>query len=453
MMKRFRKLFALIMVLALLLSMSISVFAVSTVDELAAAIGEGNTDVLVEADIDGEGLIIDISGKGVSINSEKDDAGNNKYTIGNIGFGADYENPGSATINMDTGTIGAFGKAEVIVNGDVTGADETLNEDGTVDEYARAAVNAYGESTVIVNGNVAGGSGNPDKEGLDAPTGYSDGANAIEAGDSATVMVNGNVSGGDAYGTYAYAGDGIILDDQATVVVSGNVTGGSVHADPGIAAENDLVSDGGCAIYMENSATVTVGGNVTGGSTNGDGGYGGVGISIRGTNEEVGSIAVGGSVTGGTATAENGGSGAGIFVVGDLDSTPSITVGSYDSISGFYVGGDETMDQDGFLEGLKASIVIITPQEEEPEIVGPNYDPHYGYLLQQIKKAKAGDEITTDVGARKTIPAAVIDAARKAEVKLIIKWTGGDDLVITKDFAEEVVGDVLLTELAEMLKK
>ena len=62
MMKRFRKLFALIMVLALLLSMSISVFAVSTVDELAAAIGEGNTDVLVEADIDGEGLIIDISG-------------------------------------------------------------------------------------------------------------------------------------------------------------------------------------------------------------------------------------------------------------------------------------------------------------------------------------------------------------------------------------------------------
>ena len=74
-------------------------------------------------------------------------------------------------------------------------------------------------------------------------------------------------------------------------------------------------------------------------------------------------------------------------------------------------------------------------------------------LLGKIRKAQPGEEIIINVYNRMSIPAAVIEAVREYDVKLIIKWAGGDDLVITKDFTAEVSGVILLKDLAELLKK
>ena len=197
-------------------------------------------------------------------------------------------------------------------------------------------------------------------------------------------------------------------------------------------------------------------GNVTGGNTNGDQGVGGFGVYIAPDDSGgVGSLYVGGAVTSGTAP-ENGTAGVGIYLYGeDIEAVdaplPDMTVGSYDSIGGIFcsvVDGSlvEREMTDEELDAIKAT--IKSPAGENKKVG----DVMWTNLIGKIRKAQPGDEITINVYNRMSIPASVIEAVREFDVKLIIQWAGGDDLVITKAFTAEVSGTILLKDLAEMLK-
>ena len=426
-MKLFRRMSALLMALMLMLSMSLTVLAAeydNMNDGFAHEANEGNnydTDVNINLTTPDGGTFT--AKEGYTYNITVDEGGSLD--------GAEFN--GAGTVNI--------------------GSEENEVEVGFIGAFEDVAVNVYGD--------VCGIDGDPNGVDYDDPTDYSDGSPGVFAADNATVSVTGDVSGGDSYGTYGYGGDGVTAYDTATVTVGGNVTGGSVTADPNTEVYTDenfvnYSSRGGAAIVMANSASVSVGGNAIAGSTNGDAGDAGVGVYIEPWSEEGGSLTVGDAVTGGSA--ENGTDGVDIYVyaedIEDSDAPlPDMTVGSYDSIGGtFYSNTGEIRDMtDEELAVVQESIKVI--EKVEPETVQVGYDSHYGYLYQMIKMAKAGDEITTDIGARKSIPAFIIDVAREAEITLIIKWTGGDDLIITKDFTGEVSGDILLTDLAAMLKK
>lgn len=505
-MKLFRRLSALAMVLALLLSMSISVFAAEfdNMDEGFAYDG-ADTDVNITIDTtDGgyyytaqEGKTYTISGSGelaggsfagsgtveinTAVTSDLDASGTVQVTVKDGVDGSVYAND-NASVSVGgkvAGDVVAYGEANVSVSGDVNGVvyaegyavdsadgSATLTVGGDVDGGAYAEGSAeltivgdvnggvYAEDStfVSVGGDVNGCDGDPGDVDYDDPGDYSDGKAGVMAYGNATVTVGGNVTGGDAYGTYGYGGVGIYAMEYATVSVDGNVTGGDVIADPNTESDG-YESWGGSAIYMDGTgATVTVGGNATGGSTNGDAGKAGSGIYIDDTYfeaDEAGSVAVGGAVTGGTAP-ENGTEGMGIeFDLVSEDTTlPELTVGSYDSIGGSAGGEPLTEEQ---LNAIKAEIKIA-PKAQPGESVQVA-DTFWPNLIAKIRKAQPGDEITVNVYGRKSIPASVIEAVRQYDVKLIIKWNGGDDLVITKDFTAEVKGNILLKDLAEMLKK
>ncbi|MBR4291213.1 MAG: hypothetical protein IKT52_11345 [Oscillospiraceae bacterium] len=400
-MKLFRRTFALLMVLALMMSMTISVFAVTTVEELQQAINNGETDITIQNNIDGDYDVIDLGSSDVTIGADTDAAGN-KYELSKVEFTS--TSGGSVEINTNVNDTAAAGNAQVTINGNV--------DDG---------VQAMDEASVTVNGDVTG-------------TSY-----GVVAEDEATVIVNGNVDGG----TY-----GVLAEGSSTIAVDGNVAGGDATGDGSI---------GGVAIGAVATATVTVTGNATGGDALGKNGVSGPALVIASTEagQTPGSVIVYGDVRGGEALGEDSTQLPDIYVgIMEDGELPSISVGSYETIGGVALGGS-TSGRDLTDEELEVIIedIQIIEKECEPEPVQAGLESHYGYLLQAILMAKAGDEVTTDVGARKSIPSAIIDAARIAEIKLIIKWTGGDDLVITKDFTAELSGDVLLTDLAEMLKK
>lgn len=492
-MKLFRRFSALTMVLVLLLSLSISVWAV---DYDAANIG------------DLDAAFSDTSGEDVNINLTADiDAGNVSYclqegitynigsetgnTVGNIGFGGE-----DSTVVVDTevnGDLFAYENADVTVTGNVNGfaqasGDSSLTVEGNVDGSVAANENAdvtvggnvtgyadaFGDSSVTVEGNVGNGvyangnstltvegnvdnsvratddasvtvggdvtgaDGNPDDVDYSDPSGFSDGQPGIMADGNATVEVGGNVTGGDSYGTFGYAGSGMDVIGNATVTVDGNVTGGNVTADPSTVTD-EYQSLGGTAIRMENTATVNVGGNVSGGSTNGSNGYAGNGVAIYASQEgEPGSVTVSGDVT--TGSGEHDGSG--IYLENDPEADvefPEISVGSADSIDGNGFTEEE-------LEAIKSEI------ESSYTKVYTSED-FYTDVLCLIKNAKAGDEITVNFGYISSIPVSIIEAVRECDVTLVIQWAGGDNLVIDKGFTAELEGTVVeLTKLADLLK-
>lgn len=268
---------------------------------------------------------------------------------------------------------------------------------------------------------------------------YGDVSGGVEAFGNAEVTVNGNVSG-EFFGVSAM--------DSSTVTVDGNVTGFDAVA-------NDRMA--GIAIGADSTATVTVTGNATGGNALGENGASGPAMAIASTQEagEIpGSVTVYGDVRSGEALGEGSTKMPDIYVgIYDGGELSSISVGSYETIGGIALEGDNARN----LTDEELAVIIeniqIVEKESEPEPVQVGYDSHWGYLYQTIKMSKAGDEITTDIGARKSMPAFIIEAVRQYDVKLTVKWTGGDDLLIAKDFTEEVTGFVLLTDLAEMLKK
>lgn len=411
---------------------------VSTTDEATITVGG---DVTYSASADGN--------SSVAVNGNIDSAF--AYENSSISVAGDLLSYANALDNAIV-TVGgdahdglfAFDNSSISVAGNVGGLVNTSDDAQiTVGGNANSGINAEDNSFVTVKGSVNGENGDPDDVDYTDPEGYSDGYTAISAYDNATVTVGGNVTGGNSYGTFGYGGTGVYAEDFATVTVGGDVTGGNVIADPNTEAIEGGESFAGTGIFMSNTATVSVGGKVTGGKTNGDQGYGGSGVVIDlNSNGESGSISVKGTVAAGMG--ENKDSGTDLILLKEFTESytpamPSIKFGYCETISG---EGFEVGELESLTEALRASFVKDSAA-----------DFFWADVMKQIRAAKAGDEITIDVKNRTKISAAVIEAARDQEVTLIIKWNGGDDLVITKDFTEEVRGFILLKDLAEMLKK
>lgn len=542
-MKLFRRLSAFTMVLALLLSMSLSVLAAdydaATVEDLFTAFGDTSgedVNINVTADIDGEHYVVQAQeGINYSISSE------NGSTVGNVGFygegsvdvntdvsgdlyamegaevsvngdvsgNVDAYNEGSVAVEGDVGGnvyaadgaevtvggnvadgVGAYFDSSVTVEGDVGGyistqegssvtvggdvadgvnayLDSSVTVEGDVGGFVDAfdggsvtvggdvgdgvwvgsdsevtvggnvdgSVSAYGSANVTVDGDVSGTDGDPDSVDYSDPYGYSDGGMGVYADEEATVTVGGNVSGGDAYGSFAYGGTGVAASGNATVTVGGNVSGGNVTADPETETEN--WSMGGTAIQMSSTATVTVGGNASGGDTNGYDGVGGNGILvIYESGEEPGSVTVAGDVTSGAGEQE----GSGIVLYNNSEAeAPEIVLGSCDTIEGYGFTEEE-------LAQIKADI--------EANLTKNTVDTFLADVLWLVRNAQPGDEITVNAGFRQVITKTIIEAVRECEVTLIIKWRGGDDLVIDKTFTAEFEAEYIhLSEIAELLKK
>lgn len=376
---------------------------------------------------------------------------------GNVEQFAYVDGEASVSIGGDVGYIDAYSESTVEIAGDVTQTawameDATMTIGGDAAEVSAdgnatitvegdsGSVYAYANANVAVAGDVNSTDGNPDEVDYEDPYSYSDGNPGVYASGDATVTVGGDVTGGDSYGTYGYGGTAISAMDNATVIVGGDATGGSVTADPETVAEDEFaVSQSGIGIVAMGTATVSVGGDVTGGSTNGDQGYAGVGVQIFiYSTEEAGSITIGGTVTAGTGEIEV----PDMYVLNvtevEESAIPEIVVGSCENIDIF---------------GLSEEAAQALKDKIEANFTISAYDPFWNMLMIQIRQAKAGDEITVDAGLRTTIPAAVIDAVREMDVKLIIKWAGGEDIVVDKTFTDEVTGILNLADLAAMIKK
>lgn len=331
-MKKVRFILSVILALALLLATPLSALAATwdaeTSDDVVNAfVSDTDAEVVINMknDINMDTSVTANEGQNYTINGN-----------GNVISDVSLNGSGTVEINADvTGVdnyaaLAVWDDVTVTVNGDVSGHDVTEEED-----WSAAGLEAGGSAKVTVNGDVTGGSGMQTEEVMEDPMGYSDGSVALSAYDNAEVTVTGDVTGGDAYGTYAWAGDGMYVKDEAQVTVGGDVTGGNVTADPEVEvytetweAENGETetfianSVAGAAIVAESTATVTVGGDVTGGSTNGDAGEGGNGIILKVADSQYdeegnkieleGAVTVDGTVTGG-AGGENGEDAAAVY--------------------------------------------------------------------------------------------------------------------------------------------
>ena len=76
------------------------------------------------------------------------------------------------------------------------------------------------------------------------------------------------------------------------------------------------------------------------------------------------------------------------------------------------------------------------------------WDDFWTNVLERIRIAQEGSQLTVDAGNYTRIPAYVLEAAAEHSVTLIIRWNGGD--TITVDKAVELSADSML--LSELLK-
>lgn len=363
----------------------------------------------------------------------------------------------SGDISADKTAVKALGSGSVAVTGDVTGGEygvyATKNSSVTVTGDVYGGVKAADSSGVTVNGNVYGANGDEAKVDYNDPYGGKNGGVGVHAGDSSTVTVNGNVEGGSGYGAIASGGTGVYAEGSSTVMVSGNVSGGDVKADPSTSPTGSSRSHGGIGVQTENTATVEVGGSVKGGNTNAAKGKGGDGIQIdylyeqKNVSVSAGSVTVGGAVAGGTAP--NGSSGEDIRINNWISSNsyddylhPDVTVGSYATSSSTGFEKDE-------LQSFLSGVVQTNPVKKEDE-----QDGFWQEVYWEIYRAEKGDRITADAGDRTTMPAYIMDAVRAHEVVLVIKWNGGEEIVVEKAYdGDEKHEFFLLAELAERYKK
>lgn len=327
----------------------------------------------------------------------------------------------NSDVVADTAGIIAGGESTVTVNGNVTAGSGN----------GAAAIEAYEESTVNVTGDVTGNSGNPDDVDLSDPEAYSDGADAVHANDESTVNVGGDVTGGDGYGTWSYAGDGIVaVDDErmevsyddydeanrSTVTVGGNVTGGSVIADSDTAYVEGNTSDAGEGIVMSGTASVEVQGDVKGGDNSAQGGDAGNGVYIVLSLKEIevdgeyaaneqGSLYTGGTVIGGTATAEDGVSASGIFYANVWTEDGYRDEWDYDEMCGmgdaadFYMPGDLFTDAEvdyvlgiGQFGAVEVIGELADYYELDAESLKAEYLEGYEELLQKYGMSLVEDE-------------------------------------------------------------
>ena len=364
-MKLFRKISALIMVVALLLSLSISVWAVdysaaNAEDLLNAFLDNSGEDVSINMtdNVDAEYWYLEgQEGIKYTIGSEEG------YTLSNAAFGgagdvvvnADVsgnlyvDEQADVTVNGDAeGYIGAHGDAALEINGDVSGdinagqnAEITVN--GDVNGYA----DAWGEGSLEVNGDVTGyvyGSENGEI------TVNGDVNGSVTAYENANVDIAGDVNNDEDWAA-------VSADDNATVNVDGNVTsnaegiyawsestvtvGGDVVAGDSVDTGDPTYTYGGSAVNASGSSNVSVGGDAIGGDAEGEGyAIGGYGVSAWYDGVNAPTVTVGGDAIGGNGTSSSeepysaqGGSGV------NMSGSANVTVGG-DAIGGNGEGVD-----------------------------------------------------------------------------------------------------------------
>lgn len=215
---------------------------------------------------------------------------------------------------------------------------------------------------------------------------------------------------------------------------------------------------------MSHIATVTVGGNAIGGSCNADQGVGGNGVKINFTitggyaTTTQGALTVNGSVTGGKAGASTGSDGDGILlakkkrnyednsnytIASNYGTAPTITVGAYDSIRNQDLCDE---DMETLLNGLTITGLPSEAQAGETDF--------WQGIYWKISNANKGDKITINAGSRTVIPTYIMKAACEYGVTLIIRWDGGNDVIINTPC--KIAGGrsfFLLSDLAELYSK
>lgn len=448
-MKLFRRLSALTMVLALLLSLSISVFAAdydaANMDDMYTAFADGSgEDVNINLTADVSGYDPDIGGyygvsgqEGINYNIGSE----NGSTLSDIGFWGG----GNITIDTDVSQITAAEKVNITINGDV-GAGEydsavSAWDDAsvTVNGDVNGSINAGSNASVVVDGNVTAG----DDVYTDG-TG-SNGGTAVSVYENAYVEVSGDVTGGNASGNdYAFGGAAISAFG-GTVVVGGNATGGNAESK----SEEMYDTQGGVGITMSGSSVVSVEGDVTSGDSESKG----TTIALPGANvmlypdEPAGALSIGGTVSSGKGDEPIGDLYIQKDVYGmDVDPTtvevevPAISVGAVEDVA-IYGFTEEEAAQ------IRADIDANVTVSQSP------FEAFWDTVMWKLGKAKAGDELTVNAKHFTKITGTIIKTAVAKEVTLTIQWNGGEDIVITKDFAEDVRGLIPLADLAEMLKK
>lgn len=486
-MKLFRKMSALTMVLVLLLSMSISVFAAdydaATIDDLMSAFSDTSgedVNINVTADIDGsteDGYYGVVGQEGINYNigSENGSSIGSLFVYGgeSVTVDTDVEEfihfdstnatlngavngdvnayDSNVEINSDVnGSISAYGDGSVDVAGNVTATGEdnwvgvsagegaTVTVGGDVTSSAEG-VSAWGDATVTVGGDVVAGD-NLSYEGSD----YVYGGTAVNAGDNATVTVGGDAVGGNAEGeSYALGGSGVSAwgdgDSAPTVTVGGNVVGGNASS----TSEEPYAAQAGSGVQMSGSANVTVGGDAVGGNTEGTDSLAMPGAMINcNPGQEAGSLTVNGNVAAGEGTEELGALYVNTWVDPEDENAvpgevPAIDVGSADSVS--VVGFGE--EEDARLQAeLEAAFV--------------KKDTFHADALWLVRNAEPGSEVTIYAGDRHVITKELIQAVIENEITLTVKWNGGEDVVIDKTISGEFTDTyVKLADLAELLKK
>ena len=352
----------------------------------------------------------------------------------------------TVTVNGDvSGSFAAlrgFGTSEITVNGNI--ADS--NWGGASCEQSQLTVNgnvdgiwggfyAEGDSKITLNGDIT------TQEGVgivacdqsqttvvgDVFAGYL----GIDAGENSQVTVIGSVYGLDYVdfgGEGKEGGGGIEAQIQSVVTVTGDVIAGDGCGE-GV--------EGADAVTFVSTAVVSVGGNVIGGSVDGNEDEGGNGVRvlfIRG-NDPAGSLTIGGAVQGGGNASDlylNGWS-TSYWENPDAVAIPSISVGSYETIDSKKIPPES-------LERIISQIQVTGGEA--------TWDDFWTNVLERIRIAQEGSQLTVDAGNYTRIPAYVLEAAAERSVTLIIRWNGGD--TITVDKAVELSGNSML--LSELLK-
>ena len=436
-------------------------------------IANGSSNVTVTGTVDAgyEGVYtmesgtVDVIGNVISDKNGVEAHGSSEITVTNgIDAGEDgvyAEGTGTVTvtggIKAESDGVDANRSSKVTVTGDIKGGSDGVyaTDDCTVDvtgniEGGKDGLRAYESSTVTVNGNVSGSDGDRVKVDFDDPRSYSDGGGGISASEKAVVTVTGNVRGGTGYGTRADGGDALSAAGNASVTVGGSVIGGSVTAKP---ETEGSISRGGFGVVMEGTATVKVGGGVLGGSTNGNRGEGGCGVYLAmAEGDEPGSLTVGGQVKSGTGGEDGKSYGDLYFKLGFNDfenlKLPVITMGGYDTVDGRMGYTNEPLTQEQ-LDAIFARIRVTGLGQAEGDAELP--DLFWLEVEQQLRSAEPGSELTVDAGSRTSMPTSVLKTAAERNVTLIIRWNGGDDIVVNK--AVETEGyTIALAELAELVK-
>ena len=309
--------------------------------------------------------------------------------------------------------VHAGGEATVSITGDVAG------------EYYGIAVSD--KASVTVNGNVSGMDGDSDALDPSDPYDYSDGGVGIYADEDSTVEVTGDVTGGVGYGPEGWGGDAVSAQGNSSVTVNGDAIGG------------DGDYSAGDGVDMDSTATVRIGGDVIGGDaasdeyrTSGNG----VTIEFEDPDEDdaLGSLIVVGSAIGGSE-------GNDLELDNDSDLPlselvlPPINIGSYDSVDFDDFTDEEENALLSYLNGGRVGGV----------------DLFWPGVAQQLRAAEKGAEITVDAGARTTMPTYILALAAEREITLIIRWNGGEDIVVKE--AVDVEGSIIRFEkLAELVK-